>query len=124
MTGLLDDDGLLDLRRRAARTDPAAVIAEERAQAAAVPHANQSLLDWGTPTSATPAPAPSTTTGLCPLCNVRPARQRCNSCNRMVCPADVWTMLGLCKSCASAEDVAHWHRPAAPEADNWLGGKA
>lgn len=117
---LLDDDTLLDLRRRARPTDPQAVIAEERKRASA-PAANDDLLHWNTPQSA-PAET-STNPALCPICKQRPGRQVCNACKRNVCPADVWTMLGLCKSCASAEDVARWHRPATPERANWLGGK-
>lgn len=96
MTGLLDDDGLLDVKRK-------------QAGAQARP---------SDPDSTTASPST-----LCPLCNIRPGRQRCNSCGKLVCPADIWTMLGLCKSCATAEDFAHWHRPAVPEEKNWLGAK-
>lgn len=98
MTGLLDDDGLLDIKRK-----PAAATAH--------------------PAGAAANPTTASTSTLCPLCNIRPGRQRCNSCGKLVCPADIWTMLGLCKSCATAEDFAHWHRPAAPEEKNWLGGR-
>lgn len=121
---LLDDDALLDLRRRGRSTDPAAVIAEERRRGPALPQANESLTSWQATAKAAPTtPARPSGPALCPICTTRPGRQTCNACRRVVCPADVWTMLGLCKSCASAEDVAHWHRPAAPERDNWLGDR-
>lgn len=129
MGDLLDDDGLLDLRRRAKATDPAAVIAEERGTRSApkaepVPDALLRLVADAGRAPATPAEAgPAVATGMCPICKVRRGRQQCNSCHRTVCPADIWTMFGLCKTCATAQDVAHWHRPAVPETDNWLGGK-
>jgi hypothetical protein len=116
VTDLLDDEALLDLRRRGARTDPAAAIAEERSRTAPLAPANRDLQAFS---DAPPRMTPGQDLD-CPLCHVRPARQVCNACRRRVCSADIWTMLGLCKDCASAEDVARWHKPAEPEATNWL----
>ena len=97
---LLGDDRLLDLRPRARRTDAAAVIDEERRRTAPPPAANQALREW-----ADTAAAPATSTGgaanlgLCALCGTKPARSACRNCGRSACTADLWSMLGLCKSC-------------------------
>lgn len=116
---LLDDDRLLDLRRRASATDPRAVIDEERRDTRQTsPAANRDLLDWERAGPGSPAPASESAT--CVICKIRPGRRTCNACNRRVCAGDSWAMLGLCTTCARDEDVARWHRPASPEANNWL----
>ncbi|MBI2077822.1 MAG: hypothetical protein HYT80_05550 [Euryarchaeota archaeon] len=40
----------------------------------------------------------------CARCNERPATKRCFQCERWVCKDDIWTMLGLCKDCATTAD--------------------
>lgn len=79
---LLADDFLLDLRPRARRP-------------AAAP----------TPVQA-PVPAVKPVEGPCALCGTRPARTACASCGRGVCSIDLWSMLGLCKSCVAPEGAA------------------
>ena len=119
LTDLLDDEGLLDLRRRAKATDPAAVLAEERRRREAFsPRPGDG-----------PAPAalhtdPTTASGLCGVCGSRAARDRCTSCGRPACAADLWIMLRLCRACASDGDVARGQRGARPEGRNWLEGGA
>lgn len=122
---LLDDEDLLNLRQRAKRTDPAAVIAEERGAPRQAPASNRDLEAWSehqTKPRELKEPT-SVAEGMCPICTTRPGRRTCNGCKRMICPGDLWTMLGLCTQCASAEDVGRWHRPATPEPTNWLGAK-
>lgn len=99
--GLLDDDRLLDLRPRAKRTDAAAVIGEERARQAPTPAANQALREWA-PTLAPVPEAPAVAGGLCAVCNARPTRALCRACGRGACAGDLWSMLGVCKSCVAA----------------------
>lgn len=125
---LLDDDTLLDLRRRAKATDPAAVLEEERRQrqqAAGTSPRSSAPLVWpqgqaslanttGIPLD--PGPAP----GTCALCQQRPAKDACTSCGRPACAADLWVMLRLCRACASDADVARGQRGARPEGSNWL----
>ena len=56
---------------------------------------------------APPAEAQPATTDLspCAICDARSAIQRCIQCERPVCRDDVWTMLGLCKQCATEDEV-------------------
>lgn len=138
--GLLDDDRLIDLRRRARATDPAAVLAEE-GRRTAMPAANAALRAWPTPTAAAPPEGGSAThaqpgrpdqdraaaggPALCGLCGTRPARGTCAMCGRGACAADLWVMLRLCRGCASEDAVARGQRGAKPEERNWLdGGRA
>lgn len=49
---------------------------------------------------------PSTPTkGLCALCSEKDAVERCLHCQRSVCREHFWIMLGLCKSCATEEEL-------------------
>lgn len=110
---LLDDDSLLDLRRRARPTDAAAVLAEER-------RLRQSKAPAPLPPPAAPPPADGT---RCALCNARPPRDTCVQCGRPACAADLWIMLRLCRTCASDEDVERGQRGARPAQRNWLEGR-
>jgi hypothetical protein len=120
---LLDDEELLNVRRRG--DGSAAKAAGQAPQGASSKvQENQALRDWSPP-SAPAADAASkgpVADGTCPICTVRPGRRKCNACHRIVCTGDLWTMLGLCTECSTEQDIAHWHRPAAPEERNWLGG--
>lgn len=135
---LLDDDTLIDLRRRARPTDPAAVLQEE-GRRANLPATNPALRDWqGASPATTPATPPTATpdrtappasskagdsdNGLCQLCGTRPQRGQCAMCQRHACAADLWVMLRLCRDCASDDAVARGQRGAQPEARNWLEG--
>lgn len=94
---LLDDDRLLDLRPRARRTDPAAVLQEERSRAVRLPEANAALRDWTRPAE----PQQSSVTESCAVCGTRPSRGTCPACGLGVCTADVQPLLGLCRTCAA-----------------------
>lgn len=132
---LLDDDALIDLRRRARPTDPAAVLQEE-GRRTALPASNPALRDYRaaspTPAETLAASGPAATggapvpggpaDGLCQLCATRPARGSCAMCGRHACAADLWVMLRLCRDCASDDAVARGQRGAKPEATNWLEG--
>lgn len=135
MADLLDDDALLDLRQRAKRTDPAAVLDEERRRTP-LPASNPALRAWqgnappaapGAPRAATPdgddANAANANDLLCQLCRTRPQRGQCAMCGRRACAADLWVMLRLCRDCASDDAVARGQRGAQPEERNWLGGR-
>ena len=54
--------------------------------------------------AATPEAAPSAN-GLCELCTEKGAAERCLHCARGVCREHFWIMLGLCKSCATEDEV-------------------
>ena len=127
MTDLLDDESLLDLRRRAKPTDPAAVLAEERARRKAVARpptrATESTESWENGTGSPDSVDSVARSGaMCGVCKTRPARDRCTSCGQPACAADLWVMLRLCRSCASDGDVARGQRGAKPEGRNWLEG--
>ena len=104
---LLDDESLIDLRRRASSK-------------AASPQAGLPAIPSPSPLSGTAA-APAVPDGMCGLCVTRPARGTCAMCGRGACAADLWVMLRLCRSCASERDMERSQRPAQPEASNWLG---
>ncbi|MEK6975223.1 MAG: hypothetical protein AABY18_02660 [Candidatus Thermoplasmatota archaeon] len=114
---LLDDESLIDLRRRAKSTDPAAVLEEERRRRAAGKPANAQTQAVEPPPSSNAA-----SNGMCSLCATRPARGTCAMCGRAACAADLWIMLRLCRTCASDRDVERGQRGAQPESGNWLGG--
>ena len=116
MSDLLDDDSLLDLRRRAKPTAPAAVLSEERQRRDAVGR----RFDQAIVAAAVPARAEGPAT--CAVCGTRPARDACTACGRPACAADLWIMLRLCRSCADDRDVARGQRGARPEDRNWLQG--
>jgi hypothetical protein len=123
---LLDDESLIDLRRRAKATDPAAVLEEERRRRAATPSAKGPVdgtpaTPLGAPAATPSAAASASAQGLCALCLTRPSRGTCAMCGRGACAADLWVMLRLCRSCASERDMERSQRPARPEASNWLG---
>lgn len=97
MTDLLDDDGLIDLRPRGRRTDPAAFVADERRRRIAIPEQNEALRGWDAPPTHLPT-AP--TVNLCATCG-KAAKATCAQCGLGMCRADSWTMLGLCKRCVA-----------------------
>lgn len=119
---LLDDESLIDLRRRAKSTDPAAVLDEER-QRRSSPASSGTQPHTTGPLSGA-ASAPASPDGLCALCHTRPSRGTCALCGRAACAADLWIMLRLCRSCANERDVERGQRPAEPEPANWLTGDA
>jgi len=113
---LLDDEALIDLRRRAKATDPGAVLAEERQRRQTTKPQNFSL-----PDAAAPETVPA---GLCALCKTRPLRDHCVQCGRAACAADLWVMLRLCRTCASDDDVERGQRGSRPGQRNWLEGRS
>lgn len=114
---LLDDDGLMDIGRRAKGTDPEAVTRELRSGRATMAPVNPALNDWAANLGRPGDAAPS---GGCHVCG-RTGRYTCNQCHRSACAADYWLMFGLCRDCAKEERVSRWHQDAAPEQTNWLG---
>ncbi len=101
---LLDDDDLLNLRRRATSTDPEAVVAEERSGRIALPSSNRALEEWASRVpDITPEPGAAGGGPQCHVCRARPGRSRCANCNRWACQADTWVMLRLCRACAKEE---------------------
>ncbi len=112
---LLDDDSLLDIRHRAKKTDPGAVIAELRGQSDR-PERNAALTDWASNLGRKEA-SPD---GGCHLCSA-PGRYACNQCQQPACAADYWLMFGLCRRCAKDERVQRFHKELEPEERNWLG---
>lgn len=115
---LLDDDGLLDIGRRARRTDPQAAVEELRPRDT-VPERNSALSDWAAGLGTDGNAGNSSTE--CHLCN-RPGPHACNQCGRAACTADFWVMYGLCRACAKDDRVHNAQRTPEPEATNWLGG--
>lgn len=131
MSGLLDDEDLLDLRGRAKATDPAAVLAEERRRRAATPAPRRAEPPVGSGPSPTEAQAAASAVGApgaasgvsaCAICGTRKARGTCTMCGRPACAADLWVMLRLCRACADERAVERGQRGARPEASNWLEG--
>lgn len=109
---LLDDDDLIDLRSRARRTDPQAIVAEERSRWQEMPDANADLHAWSAPSEKAG--------GTCHACE-RTGRMRCKACERTACAGHSWIMLGVCRDCATEDRVKRWNKR--PEAsDNWLEG--
>ena len=115
---LLDDDHLLDIRRRAKRTDPGAVVDELNRHVEDVPERNSALSDWAANLG---APGPEPEAGKCHVCG-RNGHQNCNQCGRLACSADYWVMYGLCRACAKDERVRSVHRSPQAEDTNWLKG--
>lgn len=110
---LLGDDGLLDLRKRARRTDPKEVVDEIRGRRSSLPDRNEELAAW---LEEDGAPRPDGSG--CHVCG-RMARLTCKACGRGVCAQDSWFMLGLCRACATEERVQAWHGEE-PDVGNWL----
>lgn len=81
-----------DLIRFATPTpdDPDAELAEFEGLRDAVPKVEE-----------TPPPV----SGPCHVCNERAAVERCRHCGLGACRHDFWTMFGLCKKCATEEEV-------------------
>lgn len=120
---LLDDESLIDLRRRAKATDPGAVLEEERRRREAAPAKGSGASSAGSKSHGSGSPAEAALPdGLCALCLTRPSRGTCAMCGRAACAADLWVMLRLCRSCANERDVERGQRPAKPEPGNWLAG--
>lgn len=115
---LLDDDALLDIRRRGARTDPRAAMTELSAHEE-LPDRNSALSSWAANLG---KPDAKPAKGGCHLCS-SPQRYTCNQCSRGACAADYWVMFGLCRHCANEERVQRYHNTPEPEANNWLGGQ-
>ena len=116
VSDLLDDEALIDLRRRAKATDPAAVLSEERQRRASATPGAPTLAAM--PASA-PAPEPAAE-GVCAICRTRRAKDKCTLCGKPTCAADLWIMLRLCRACADERAVERGQRGAKPEAGNWL----
>jgi hypothetical protein len=67
-----------------------------------------------------PEPPPN---GPCERCRQNPAQYRCIHCRQGVCRTDFWTMLGLCKTCATEAEIkeAREGRRARPALDiKWI----
>ncbi len=112
---LLDDDDLLNLRRRARSTDPEAVVAEERSGRLVLPSQNRDLDEWASTPAGSQSEAPARgpgTAGACHVCGTRPGRSTCANCGRKACHADMWVMLRLCRACAKDE---RYRADGAPE---------
>lgn len=122
---LLDDESLLDLRRRARPTDAAAVLEEERRLRQAKPQSPASNPDATAGIVSTPRePEPlNLAARQCALCKARPPRDLCVQCGRPACAADLWIMLRLCRTCATDDDVERGQRGARPSQRNWLEGR-
>lgn len=103
------DDGLIDLGAKR-RTDPDAVVRDERGPWTDMPDSNADLEAWT---------GGGTTDDGCHLCD-RDARLRCNSCGRGACGSHSWHMLGVCRDCATEDRMQRWHRSARPSESNWL----
>lgn len=120
---LLDDDGLLDLRRRGRATDPRSAVAEERRRR---DQAADDEPDWGSLGADAEGGrdgsdgADAVPEGTCPICKRRAGALDCRSCGRRVCKSDAWIMFGLCRTCAKEDRVQRWNEQAAPEDRNWL----
>lgn len=56
-------------------------------------------------------------------CQAEPVRA-CTSCERPTCRTHLWTMLGVCDTCAAQERFVRFQRRPVPEAHNWLEGGA
>lgn len=123
---LLDDDSLLDLRRRARRTDPAAVTAEERSERGEAPGTNPALADWmrSAGIDAVGPHESDAPDGDCHVCRRRAAKYTCAHCGKGACAAHQWVMFGLCHRCATEDRIRRWHAKGRPESDNWLEGDA
>ena len=140
---LLGDDGLLDLRKRGARTDPEEVVREEREARGRsdLPGMNRALEELarqrsdapgGRPERPADAQPPATTgqgsrsggpgplEGLCHVCRSRKGIRDCQGCGKPVCAADHWLMFGLCRTCASEDRVRRWQRGSEVSDVNWL----
>ncbi|MGB0653272.1 MAG: hypothetical protein ACPGQL_08735 [Thermoplasmatota archaeon] len=105
---LLDDDGLMDLRPRASRTDPAAVLAEERERGRRDLGASNVDLEafareQGLVREESGSAGAATDGPLCHICKSRRGKTRCGNCGQYACSADAWVMLGLCRVCAKEE---------------------
>lgn len=109
---LLDDDGLLNLQRRASRTDPDALVREERGRWQEMPDANSDLAAWDS--------KKATATDSCRLCDRTP-RLHCNACQHSFCASHSWVMLGVCRECATEERVSRMNKKR-EAGDNWLDG--
>lgn len=111
MVDLLGDDDLLNLGKRAKRTDPAAVVREER-QRKAMPAANEALESF--------QPEAPDAADNCQVCKANPPRITCHNCSKQVCKSCSWTMLGLCQACATEDRVSRFNKQHQPEGNNWL----
>lgn len=112
MVDLLDDDTLLDLRKRRAPSDVAGTVADMRRGDRPMPESNQALREW--------RPGAKRHDG-CHLCGRRP-RLQCQACQRPACGADSWVMLGLCRTCATEERVKLRRQDERTVSDDWLDG--
>ncbi|MGB1587013.1 MAG: hypothetical protein ACPHID_08240 [Thermoplasmatota archaeon] len=106
---LLDDDGLLDLRRRGA-SRPEDVVADVREQWQTLPDSNADLTAWS---------GQRPEDGSCYACT-RDEKLRCRSCQRPACASHSWVMLGVCRECATDERMSRFHKPRETSEQNWL----
>ncbi len=111
MVDLLSDDGLLDLGRRRASTDPAKAVQELAPKRDTTPSRNKDLDEWA---------APRSKQDQCHLCGAAP-RLRCRQCDQGACGKDSWVMLGLCRTCATEDRMKALHDHERRVGDNWLG---
>jgi hypothetical protein len=74
------------------------LVRVERAQAPV----DVSLHDALNPAVTTPT---RPTRGACNICREKEAAERCLHCEQVVCREHFWIMLGLCKSCATEEEL-------------------
>lgn len=109
MVDLLDDDSLLNLRKRRSTTDPLEATKEIRANFHTGPATNEALEAWKREQAAKQE-EPSTSAGP----------RTCRSCGTSVTAKDHWVMLGLCKSCVGEEKLKQPDRLGQVEDTDWL----
>jgi hypothetical protein len=65
----------------------------------------------------TQANLPARNLGPCSVCQEKPGQERCVHCEKPACREHYWVMLGLCKVCATEDEMkaaregAHRKRP-------------
>lgn len=120
---LLDDDDLLDLRSRRAKS-PEAFVRETRRRMAQedTPERNAALESFvaGGDLRVSDDTGGDIGGTLCPICKARPGRMDCSCCGRKVCHADSWVMFSLCRTCAKEERVQNWSKGPQVDEGNWL----
>ncbi len=114
---LLGDDDLIDLRKRAKSSDPAAFVDDARRHRPSLPESNRELARWA---QDRPAAQPAANPDHCHQCK-NPPRMVCKSCDRPSCAAHSWAMLGVCRGCATEDRMKRWHRSTVSD-KNWLEG--
>ncbi len=125
MSGLLDDDELLNIGPKSTTTDPRRATEEIRAEMAPIPSRNKALGRWAERLGdgATVRDRATSPDEECHLCTAT-GRNTCQQCERRACASHFWAMFGLCRSCGREEGVKSWHRQGDGDAEdiNWLQG--